>query len=183
MAKNNIIIGFHSKKICLSILNVLNNYGINTNFVSQSGSKIREMANYLGEGVLIIGENFKDELSINIIEDFWENFNIIIIGNFDKINICEDKKAYKLAIPLKQEELILAIEMQLYKETPKKIKKNLENEILNKAKKLLFEKYNFNEDKAHKFIQKISMEKRTKMIEIAKYIIDKKGDILWKMVL
>lgn len=178
MAKNNIIIGFHSKKVCLSILNVLNNYGINTNFVFQSGLKLREMANYLGEGVIIIGESFSDELCINIIEDFWQDFNIIIIGNFEKINICEDKKAYKLATPLRQEEFISAIEMQLYKDTPKKIKKNLENEILNKAKKLLFEKYNFKEDKAHKFIQKISMQKRKKIIDIAKYIIEKKGDIL-----
>lgn len=178
MAKNNIIIGFHSKKTCLSVLNVLNNYGINPDFVCQSGLKIREMASYLGEGVIILGEKFLDELSINIIEDFWQDFNIIFIGSFGQINICEDKKAYKLATPLKQEELISAIEMQLYKDTPKKIRKNLENETLYKAKKLLFEKYNFTEDKAHKFIQKMSMEKRTKMIEIAKYIIEKKGDIL-----
>lgn len=178
MAKNNIIIGFHSKKICLSISNVLNNYGICPDFICQSGAKLREIANYLSEGVIILGEKFTDEFSINIIEDFWQSFNIILIGSFSQINICEDKKAYKLITPLKQEELISAVEMQLFKDTPKKIKQNNDKEILTKAKKLLFEKYNFTEDKAHKFIQKISMKNRQKMIDTAKYIIDKKGDIL-----
>lgn len=183
MAKNNIIIGFHSKKICLNISNVLNSYGIKADFICQSGAKLREMATYFGEGVIILGEKFSDEFSINIINDFWQNFNIIFIGNLAQINICEDKKAYKLVTPLKQEELISAIEMQLFKDTPRKIKQNKDKEILNKAKKILFEKYNFTEEKAHKFIQKMSMEKRQKMLETANYIIEKKGDILWKMVL
>lgn len=178
MVKNNILIGFNNKKVCLTISNVLNKYGIIPDYICQSGASLRKMADYFGEGVIILGENFLDEHSINIVNDLWQNFNIILIGSLDKINIYEDKKVYKLVKPLRQEELILALEMQLYKDTPNKIKKIKEKVIIDKAKEILFEKYNFDEEKSYRYIQKVSMEKRKKMIEIAKTIIKNKGELL-----
>lgn len=178
MLKTNILIAFNSKKACLNILNVLNRYGISADYVCQSGANLRKMANYFGEGVIILGEKFKDELSANIINDFWQNFNIILIGTLDQINMYDDKKVYKLVAPLKQEEFILALEYQLYKHNPKKNVNTNDELIINKAKKILFEKYNFDEKKAYKYIQQLSMKKREKILNIAKKIIENKGEVL-----
>lgn len=178
MFKNRIIVGFSNNRICSIVCKVLNKYGISPDCICNTGIGIRKMADYFNEGIIICGDTFYDEPLVNIVEDLWQNFNIILIGKYDKINICEDNKAYKLVTPLKMEELIGALELKLCEKTfNRKNLKDREN-LLESAKIVLFKKYNFNEAQAHKYMQKLSMEKGKKLTEIAQNIIKNKGETI-----
>ena len=171
MAKNNIIIAFSSDKICNNIRSILNKNGINYNYICKTGANIRKCCSYYENGIIICGITFIDEPIYNIIEDFYQNFIFILLGSTDKLNMYKDEKTYKLSTPIRQEDIINAIDIARYKNN-ENIKKN-KIKLIEEAKNLLILYKNFTEPLAHKYIQKKSMETGKKNIDIAKLIIDK----------
>ncbi len=171
MAKNNIIIAFSSDKICNNISSILNKNGINYDYICKTGANIRKCCSYCENGIIICGVTFIDEPIYNIIEDFYQNFIFILLGSTDKLNMYNDEKTYKLSTPIRQEDIINAIDIARYKNN-ENIKKN-KIKLIEEAKNLLILYKNFTEPLAHKYIQKKSMETGKKNIDIAKLIIDK----------
>lgn len=171
MKKNNIIIAFSSNKICNNISYILNKNGINYTYVCKTGYNLRKCCSFYENGIIICGTNFIDEPIYNIIEDFYKDFIFLLIGNIHTIGLYSDEKVYKLSPPLKQEDIINALDVAYYKNSENIENKN--NEIIKKAKNLLIKNNNFTEETAHKYIQKKSMDSGKKNIHIAKLIIDK----------
>lgn len=171
MAKNNIIIAFSSDKICHNISFILNKNGINYDYICKTGSSLREHCSYCENGIIICGVTFVDEAIYSIIEDFCESFSFILIGSSDKLTLYDNEKVYTLATPVKQEDIINALDMAFYKNSESI--KNKNNKIIEEAKILLMKHNNFNEDLAHKYIQKKSMNTGKKNIDIANLIIKK----------
>lgn len=171
MTKNNIIISFSSDKICKNVSSILNKNGINYTHICKTGANLRKYCSFYENGIVLCGTNFIDEVSFNIIEDFYEDFIFILIGRIDKINMYSNEKVYKLCVPVKEEDIIDAINIAYYKNSENI--KNKNKKIIEEAKNLIMAKKNFTEPLAHKYIQKKSMETGKKNIEIAKFIISK----------
>ncbi|WP_250278264.1 ANTAR domain-containing response regulator [[Clostridium] colinum] len=171
MSKNNIIIAFSSDKICNNLCTILNKNGIIYNHICKTGANLRKYCSYYENGIILCGTNFIDESTYNIVEDFYKDFCFLLIGSLDKINIYDNKKVYKLPTPIKQEDIINALDMAYYKNIENIKTKNLK--FINEAKNLLILHNNFTEDTAHKYIQKKSMNTGKKNIDIAKIIISK----------
>ena len=171
MTKNNILIAFSSDKICKNIVTILNKNGIPYDNICNTGSCLRKYCSYYNNGIVLCGASFSDETSYNIIEDFYEDFVFLLMGNIDKINIYSDKKAYKLSTPVKEEDIINAINLAYYKNNENIKNKNIK--LIKNAKDLLIKHNGFSENMAHKYIQQKSMQTGKKNIEIAKIIINK----------
>ena len=171
MSKNNLIIAFSSDRICNNIISILTKNGINYDYVCKSGTNLRKCCSYYENGIILCGTTFIDESIYNIVEDFYESFTFILLGSIDKINIYNDEKVYKLCTPIKSEDIISAIDIAYYKNIENIKLKNYK--ILEQAKSLLIKNYNLSEEKAHKYIQKKSMNSGKKNIDIAKIILKK----------
>ena len=65
------------------------------------------------------GTDFVDEPTYQIIQDFYEDFTFLLLGNIDKINIFSDKMVYKIPTPIKQEDIINGIYIAYYKNEEK----------------------------------------------------------------
>lgn len=85
-----------------------------------------------------------------------------------------------LVKPIKEEDILPALNMAIAKWSSYKKLKEENNELKNKlesrkiieiAKGIIMEKYNLSEKEAYKKMQKLSMDFRKNMVEIAKYII------------
>lgn len=109
---------------------------------------------------------------------------ILLLTAFSSSDFIEKAKkvgAYGYLVkPLDKKSFIPTIEMCLSKANElKQVKVNLdkmalklnERKVIDKAKGILMEELNINEDDAYKFIRKLSMDKRCSMIEIAKTVI------------
>ena len=171
MVKNNIIIGFSSDKICSNIINILNKNGISYDCVCKTGASLRKSCSYYENGIILCQTSFIDEPTYNIVQDFYKDFIFLIIGNIDKLSLYDNNIVYKLVTPVKQEDIINALDLAFYKNSENIKEKN--NKIINKAKELLMLNNNFTETNAHKYIQKKSMDTGKKSIDIAKLIIKK----------
>lgn len=109
---------------------------------------------------------------------------ILLLTSFDGDEYIEKAKSIGafgyIVKPPNEKSLIPSIEMCLSKvEEFEKIKKNLdkinskltERKIIEKAKGILINEYSISEDEAYSRIRKLSMDKRTTMVEISKTII------------
>lgn len=171
MVKNNIIVSFSSDKICSNIISILNKNGINYNCICKTGASLRKSCSYYENGIILCQTSFIDEPTYNIVQDFYKDFIFLIIGNIDNLSLYDNNTVYKLITPIKQEDIVNALDLAYYKNSENIKEKN--NKIINKAKKLLMLNNNFTEEVAHKYIQKKSMDTGKKNIDIAKFIINK----------
>ncbi len=109
---------------------------------------------------------------------------ILLLTSFDGDEYIEKAKSIGafgyIVKPPNEKSLIPSIEMCLSKvEEFEKMKKNLdkinskltERKIIEKAKGILINEYSISEDEAYSRIRKLSMDKRTTMVEISKTII------------
>lgn len=162
--KNNIIIGFYSDKICKIVSSVLRKNAFEYKYICKTASSLRKVCSFYDEGIVICSF-FQDEPLYNIIQDFSNNFKFIVFTNNDFD--LKEKNVYKVFMPIKQEQILYTLN-----EVFEDIKK--QNDIIIKnAKSILMQKYNLTEEKAHKYIQKKSMDLGLKSSYIAKLIIEK----------
>lgn len=168
MPKDNIIVAFATKKACNTICNILKNNGIYCDNIVHTVANIRIISTYYENGIIICGGSFADEPIFSLIDDLCHRFKFIVIEKCDSINAQYNDKVYRLFLPIRQEELLLNVHICI-----ENFQIKSKNEYIEKAKKILFLKYNFTENNAHKYIQNLSMKYKKKSEEIAKLIIKK----------
>lgn len=168
---NDLIIAFSNPKASDIINNILKQNGIVCTHIVKTSSALRQVCARLDNAIIICNTNFTDEVIYSVIEDFYENFTFIVIGDYSQIDILDDNKCYKVCTPLKQSDLLTIIDLAIYKNSEKI--KAINKQILNQAKSLLITKLNMTEEKAHRYIQKKSMDTGKNMLQICKLIIKK----------
>lgn len=91
-----------------------------------------------------------------------------------KISLSRKKVKTYLKKPVDYNELdfILKHSLDELENALKEEKKEKEKKIINKAKKMLMEKYKVSEEEAYKYIRKKSMDKGTSMVKVSILIID-----------
>lgn len=161
-----IIIAFSSSKITKSIISIFNKNGI-TDYISCQNLAMLKKYCHSYQNAVVISSCF---LSGESLYDFMESssYSFIIIDTKDKLNLCNND-IYKLTLPLKLEDLILAIDICIYNQE-EKVKREKEK-LIKKAKQKLMSSLDISEDKAHKYLQKKSMQTGKKIEQIAKAIL------------
>lgn len=177
MRNNNIIVAFRNEKISDTVIRMLNVDGISVSAECTSGAEVRKQVSYLGTGILICGYNLRDTSIVSLIDDIPDSFNVILIGNYTQINMCESERVFKLAVPLSKSDLIYSVTMLMnmeskYRNDSGPVRADSEKALIESAKHLLIDKYNMTEEQAHRYMQKKSMNTGTKLVEIAKIILN-----------
>ncbi|MBR1444087.1 MAG: ANTAR domain-containing protein [Firmicutes bacterium] len=171
------MVAFKNDKVSENVSRMLKSGGINTTVTCSTAAEIRKQCLYLGEGIIICGYSFSDSSIMTLIDDIPESFSVIVIGKFEQICMCDDERIFKLAVPLKREDLVYSVSMIMNfdesGEYHKPKTKNSENhEIVEEAKRVLIDKYDLTEEQAHRYIQKKSMDTGRKIVDIARAILD-----------
>ena len=105
---------------------------------------------------------------------------MLLVASPAKLENCTGQGIVCLGMPIKVNELTSTIDMMTYnyrrrkkKEKEKKPRQRTEEEkaTILKAKQLLMERNNLSEEEAHRYIQKVSMDSGTNMVETAYMII------------
>lgn len=174
--RNNIIVAFSNEKLSNNISGILAKSGMGMCYVCSNFMEVRKQCAYLGGGILICGYKLADEAIISVIDDISERFNIMLIGNLSQLDLCDDEKVFKLAVPLKREDLLYSVtmlaNMNLQSTYHMSIRKENEVKIIDKAKSILIDKYSMTEEQAHRYIQRKSMNTGVKMIDVAQAIVE-----------
>jgi len=175
MKNINTFIAFSNDKVKNSTKKMLNTMGIDVNFICSNGFELKKQLEYYNNGIIICGFKLNDANITEVIPDISERFNIVLIGSVTQLEMCENERILKLAVPLSKQDFIYSIIMLANMNSEKvtyNIRNKDENKIIQYAKEILINRYNMTEEQAYRYIQKKSMNSGKKIVEIAKAIID-----------
>lgn len=175
MSEQNLFIAFDNKRVSLSVAKILLSNGIRVNKIAEKVSDILDVNRYYNSGIIIMGYRFDNQYVNDVIENIDNNFSVICIGKREQLDYCDDERIFKLAVPLNKTDLICSVEMLMAMDSkykPKSSKSKTDEKIIQTAKQMLIDIYAMNEEQAHRYMQKKSMDTGRRLVEIARIILE-----------
>lgn len=177
-----IIVAFPKLEDAKNLRKLLVRNGYEVNLVCDSGAQIVSAVNELDGGVVICGHHFSDMHFSEVREYLPKGFQMLLMASPGKLADSDISEVVSLPMPIKVQDLLNTLEMMLvqYNRWKKKQKKprvrsEEEKRTITAAKELLMERNHMTEEEAHRYIQKISMDSATKLVETAEMILDLNG--------
>ena len=173
-----IIIAMPKREDAKKISEMLKSRGIQKIDICTTGAAVLSRVHELDGGIIICARSFRDMYCTEIIENLPECFDMLLLTSEEGLEHCP-AKVKTLLIPFRISELmqvletmLLELEHRLRKSRSKPKKRSREEqEYIDKAKKLLMESKNMTEQEAFRYIQKVSMDSCTNMVETAQMIL------------
>lgn len=174
-----IIIAFPKQANGNNIRNILARNGYPVMAVCTSGSQVLQEAHSLQSGIVMCGYQLTDMMYSELKEYLPEGFDMLLISGHSELRDVQCDGLVRLPSPLKVHELLSTLEMMVYtqerrkkrrKSKPRKRTKE-EQELINKAKAILYERNGMSEEEAHRYLQKCSMDSGTTLQETAQMVI------------
>lgn len=166
----------------LKKLLIRNNYDVN--IVCNTGTQVINTVNHLDGGIVVCGYKFSDMHYSEINDYLPKGFQMLLLASPAKLSECRiTGNIVYLAMPFKVRDFLNTLETMMiqYNRWCKKQKKSTavrsasDVKIITTAKELLMERNQMTENEAHRYIQKISMDSSTNMVETAQMIIELNG--------
>lgn len=174
----NIIVVFPKPGDAKNIRNILVRSGYHVAAVCTGGSQVLQLADSLGEGIVVCGYKLADMLSSQLREDLPQGFDMLLLASRPLLEQCCGDRIVRLELPLKVQNLTDTLQMMTgsflrrkkrEKQKPR-IRTEEENRLIRDAKRLLMERNDMTEEEAHRYMQKCSMDSGTNMVETAQMI-------------
>lgn len=137
-----------------------------------SGGELRRALNACEDGVVVLAGPLPDCLPDELMEDFGESFQILMIGRPEALAGCDSNKVYKLAYPCPGSAVAGAVEMlsQFHaRRLPRR--EGEDRQIVERAKALMMARESIAEPEAHRRMQQYAMRHGIKMTEYAALLL------------
>ena len=137
-----------------------------------SGSELRRIINEWEDGIVIQIGLLPDCKTDDLVWDFGERVQVLLIGKPAVLDACEAPEIFRLPVPLSGQTLVGAIEMlsQLHRmRLPKRA--GDEKRIVDQAKQLLMQRQGLTEPEAHRAMQQYAMQHGVKMADYAAQLL------------
>lgn len=178
-----IIIAFPKFDDAKNLRKLLMRNGYEISALCDSGAQIIDAVNRLDGGIVISGYRFSDMYYMEINDYLPKGFQMLLLASPQKLADSDVRDLMSLAMPFKVKDLLNTLEMMLvqYNRWKKKQKKkpkarsDSERKAIQTAKELLMERNKMTEEEAHHYIQKLSMDSATNLVETAEMIIELNG--------
>ncbi len=178
-----IIIAFPKLDDAKNLRKLLIRNGYDVNMVCDSGSQVMEAVNRLDGGILISGYRFHDMYYMELNDYLPKGFQMLLLASPAKLAECDIRDLVSLAMPFKVKDLLNTLEMMLVQydrwrkkqKSRPKVRSESDRRVIHAAKALLIERNQMTEEEAHRYLQKLSMDSATNMVETAEMIVELNG--------
>ena len=137
-----------------------------------SGSELRRVLNTCEDGVVILAGATPDCRPDDVIADFSDGFQFLMIARPDALAACEEPRLFKLAYPCAGSAVLGAIEMLSQFHAQRLPKRTGEDkDLVERAKALLMQREGITEPEAHRRMQQHAMAHGVKMTEYAAQLL------------
>lgn len=166
----NIIVAFPKKNTAMLLRNVLTENGLYVSHICATGASVLRIAADMRSGIIITASMLSDMSAVLLSERLPAGFDVVAITS-------QGREEYmgnfiSLPLPLDRQEFLSTVEILASSDASFTDRNQNEREIISNAKTVLMKMHNMTEMQAHKYLQKQSMKKSKKMVEIAKEIIN-----------
>ena len=178
-----IIVAFPKLDDAKNLRKLLIRNGYDVNMVRDSGAQIVEAVNRLDGGIVICGYRFSDMYYMEINDYLPKGFQMLLLASPGKLAECDATGLISVAMPFKVQDLLNTLEMMMVQynrwrkkqKSKPKVRTESDRRVIATAKELLMERNQMTEDEAHHYIQKLSMDSATNMVETAEMILELNG--------
>ena len=137
-----------------------------------SGGELRRVLNTCEDGIVILAGTVSDCLPDDLIGDFGDCFQFLMIARPEVLTACEEPRLFKLNYPCAGSAVIGAVEMLSQLHTQQLPKRSGEDKALvERAKALLMRACDITEPEAHRRMQQHAMSHGIKMTDYANQLL------------
>ena len=175
----NIIVVLPKPEDAKGIKNILVRNGFRVTGVCTTGAQAISQADGLNDGIIICSFKLADMVYSELQECLPHGFEMLLLASGHLLHECERSDIVCLSMPLKVNDLVSTVAMMCegIDRRRKKAKLKLkvrsaeEEAIIKAAKELLIIRNHMTEEKAHKYLQKCSMDSGTNIVETAHMVL------------
>ena len=172
----NVFIAFSKKETALAIAKMVISSGYRVASVSTNIVDTIHNVSYYKDGVIICDCGKNGAYLKEAIYDLSDSFSVVVIGNREQLAGYSGDRIFKLAVPLKKNDLMCSLDMLSTVESSYMPTINSKNDdelkMIDRAKRVLIDVYSMTESQAHRYMQKKSMDTGRKMADIARIRIE-----------
>lgn len=175
----NIVVAFSKPEEAKTIRNVLVRNGYSVLAACTSGAQVLSQVDELHDGLIVCSYKLADMLYSELHECLPAGFDMLLMASRNHWDECIGNDIVCLAMPLKVHELLSTAEMMVEQLERRKRKRRLtprtrnpeEEALIREAKAVLMERNNMDEEEAHRYLQKCSMDSGTNLVETAQMLL------------
>jgi len=175
----NIIVALPKPDDAKGIKNLLVRSGFQVTAVCTTGAQAISQADGLHDGIVICSYKLMDMMYDQLHECLPGGFEMLLIASQNVINNCYGNDIVCLSMPLRVNDLVSTLNMMAegilrrrrrQRQQPK-VRSAQDEQLIRSAKELLMNRNHMEENEAHKYLQKCSMDNGTNLVETAQMIL------------
>ncbi len=175
-----IIVVFPKLQDAKNLKHVLSRSGFDDVLACNNAYQVISAANDSAGGVVVCGYKLADMHYSELFGYLPREFSMLLVASPAKLQDCYSQEIVCLAMPIRAQEFVSTVQMmtmdvarELKRRMKSKPKRRSEREqkIIDSAKALLMERNQMQEEEAHKYIQKRSMDSGNNLVETAEMIL------------
>ena len=158
-----VIVAFENAAMSRQFSDLLENAGAAKCLVCRSGDQVRRLLSKETSYCVVCSPHLSDGPAEWLYEDLPPVCSLLLVGPQHMLDACGSRDVFKLATPLRKEEALSTVKLLLQfghrmERFVRPRRSGAEQELVDRAKKLLMEKKGVSEEEAHRSLQKRSMD-------------------------
>ena len=175
-----VIVAFEDRTMCQRFSELLESTGTAQCLTCHSGDQVRRLLSQRQAYCVICSPHLTDGPAEWLYEDLPAVCSLLLVGPQHVLDSCGSREVFKLPTPIRKEEAVSTVRLLLQfghrMERFVRPKRNgAEQELVDRAKRLLMEREGYCEEDAHRMLQKRSMDAGCRMSQTARKILESYG--------
>lgn len=171
-----VIVAFENSTMCQRFGDLLESTGTAKCLTCHSGDQVRRFLNKQQVYCVICGPHLADGPAEWLYEDLPPACSLLLVGPAHMLDSCGSREVFKLPTPIRKEEAVSTVRLLLQfghrmERFVRPKRSNAEQEVVDRAKKLLMVHKGMSEDEAHRVLQKRSMDAGFRLVQTARQIV------------
>ena len=175
-----VIVAFENAALCQRFSELLEGSGTAKCLTCHSGDQVRRLLSRQPACCVICGPHLTDGPAEWLSEDLPPVCSLLLVGPQHMLDACSSQEIFKLATPIRKEEALSTVRLLLQfshrlEKFVRPRRSGAEQELIDRAKRVLMEREGLDEGAAHRLLQKRSMDAGCRMVQTARAVLSQSG--------
>lgn len=172
-----LIVAFEKEKNALYVRELIESSGLACVQLCRSGMEVRRLVGWESVCAVVCGYKLSDGSAEALFEDLPPGTAMLMIAPQPQLDLCATEGIFKLGAPIRREELLSAVGMLIQLSRPPEgmaARQGERDETVRRAKAVLMARRGMNEEEAHRFLQKQSMDMGCRLSEVSRLVLEER---------
>lgn len=171
-----IIVAFENTALSQRFSDLMESTGTARCLTCRSGDQVRRLLNKQQAYCVVCSPHLSDGPAEWLYEDLPPSCSLLLVGPQHMLDSCGSRDIFKLPTPIRKEEAVSTVRLLLQfghrmERFVRPRRSGTEQELIDRAKRMLMDKKGIPEEEAHRTIQNRSMDEGLRMTQTARKII------------